>query len=628
MASADEPEVNARPIGAPRRGAFGRARPYEGRVGEQERCDSVCGIAGVMMRGGAAADQGVLQRLADAMAHRGPDGSGLYVRDNLGFAHTRLAIIDLQTGDQPLVAPDAVVLIANAEVYNDPELRLGLAEAPFATRSDCESPLHLYRAKGLDFADDLRGMYAIAIHDPAQARLVLTRDPFGIKPIYYVEDAAGFAFASEPQALIAAGLAGSALRPHPRAELLQLKFSTGADTIFAGIQRVEPGETLVIEDGRITQRRRRAMLPKAGPVRAPAASLSEQLDAVLLDTVSHHLRSDVPYGLFLSGGIDSAVLVTLMARLSSQPVYALTAGFPGSAAADETAQAARVARAVGAEHHVVEMTHTDFWNLAPSIAKALDDPCADGAALPSFMLARAARGQLKVVLNGAGADEIFGGYTRYRRARWLGPLAGRSRGTGVFDKDFGPAPSLHGWRDSLARVSRQEAGHGRTVIQKLQAIDSAEWLPNDVLLVLDRCLMAHGVEGRTPFLDPPTADFAFRLPDGLKVQGKFGKWLLRDWLNRQVPQAAAFARKTGFVPPVGEWIAAQECHLEDLVAAQPGVAETFSGNVVRAVIGSAAENAQAAWSLVFYALWHSVHVLGLPADGTIDEVLATAGRAG
>ena len=586
----------------------------------------MCGIAGVMMRGGAAPDEAVLRSLAVAMTHRGPDGSGLYVKDNLGFAHTRLAIIDLKTGDQPFTAPDDVTLLANAEIYNDPELRLTLADAPFVTGSDCESPLHLYRAKGLDFADDLRGMYAIAIHDPAKGRLVLVRDPFGIKPIYYVENAQGFAFASEPQALIAAGLAGRTLRPLPRAELMQLKFSTGAETVFADIQRVEPGETLVVEDGRITQRRRRAMLPRSGPVRAAKASLSDQLDQVLLDTVSHHLRSDVPYGLFLSGGIDSAVLVALMARLSSQPVYALTAGFPGSDAADETAQAARMARAVGAEHHVVEMTHTDFWNLAPRIAAALDDPCADGAALPSFMLARAARGHLKVVLNGAGADEIFGGYTRYRRARWLGFLAGRARTRGVVGANFGDAPALSGWRDGLAQVSRAEAGHGRTVIQKLQAIDSAEWLPNDVLLVLDRCLMAHSVEGRTPFLDPPTGAFAFRLPDDLKVQGRFGKWLLRDWLNKQVPESAAFARKTGFVPPVGEWIAAQECHLEDLVACQPGVAETFSAGFVRAVLADAAANAQAAWSLVFYALWHSHHVLGVAPDGTIDEVLSQAAR--
>jgi asparagine synthase (glutamine-hydrolysing) len=503
-----------------------------------------------------------------------------------------------------------------------------MPDAPFATGSDCESPLHLYRTAGLDFAARLRGMYAIAIHDPAKSRLVLARDPFGIKPIYYVEDARGFAFASEPQALIAAGFASRGCAAGPRAELLQLKFTVGPETIFPGLRRVEPGETLVVEDGRIVDRRRQAMLPKAGPRRSAVDAAAARLDAILLDTVSHHLRSDVPYGLFLSGGIDSAVLAALMARCSSQPVYALTAGFPGSAAADETAQAARVARAVGAEHHVVEMTHQDFWNLAPRIAAALDDPCTDGAALPSYMLARAARGHLKVVLNGAGADEIFGGYTRYRRARWLGVLAGRSRGRGVFDKDFGPAPALEGWRDGLARVSTAETGHGRTVVQKLQAIDSAEWLPNDVLLVLDRCLMAHGVEGRTPFLDPPTADFGFCLPDDLKIRGKFGKWLLRSWLDQHVPAAAAFARKTGFVPPLGEWIAGQKCHLEDLVAAQPGVAEAFSGDFVRAVLARARENGQAAWNLVFYALWHSHHVLGVNPDGRIDEVLAAAGQAG
>jgi asparagine synthase (glutamine-hydrolysing) len=581
-----------------------------------------------MMGGGQAPDQGVLHRLVQAMAHRGPDGSGVYARDDVGLAHTRLAIIDLETGDQPLIAPDGVTLIGNAEIYNDPELRAGMSDAPYATRSDCESPLHLYRREGEGFADHLRGMYALAIHDPARGRLVLARDPFGIKPIYYVQTDRLFAFASEPQALIKSGLAGRGLNPRQRAELLQLKFTVGAPTIFTDIQRLEPGETVIVEGGRITARRRQAMLPKAGPVRAPANQLAERLDAILMDTVSHHLRSDVPYGLFLSGGIDSAVLVTLMARFSSQPVFALTAGFPDSAGADETGQAARVARAAGADHHVVEMTHKDFWALAPQIAAALDDPCTDGAALPSFMLARAAAGRLKVVLNGAGADEIFGGYTRYRRARWLGFLAGRSRGTGVFDKGFGAAPALHGWRDELERVSRAEAGHGRTVIQKLQAIDAEEWLPNDVLLVLDRCLMAHGLEGRTPFLDPPTADFGYRLADELKVKGKFGKWLLRGWLDQALPEAAAFARKTGFVPPVGEWIAAQECRLSELVSAQPGVAETFSREFVRAVLADPVKNAQAAWNLLFYALWHNHHVLGLPADGAIDEVLAEASRRG
>ena len=580
------------------------------------------------MRDGAPAEAAVLDRLAAAMAHRGPDGSGRHVDGELGLVQTRLAIVDLKTGDQPLYEPGGAVLIANAEFYNDPELRAAMPDAPFVTHSDCESPLQLYRRKGIDFVDDLRGMYAATLYDPAEKQLLLTRDPFGIKPLYYVETERYFAFASEPQALIAAGLAGRTLRAQARAELLQLKFSIGADTIFADIQRVEPGETLTVQDGRIVARRRRAMLPQSRRVRAPIPALTEALDAVLLDTVAHHLRADVPYGLFLSGGIDSAVLAALMARLSSQPIYALTAGFPGSAAADETAQAARVAKAVGAEHHVVEMTSADFWTLAPAIAAALDDPTTDAAALPSFLLGRAAKGHLKVVLNGAGADEIFGGYSRYRRAAWMGPLARRSRTRGIFGKNFGATPALGGWRSRLAQVNHDQSVHGRSTMQVLQATDCAEWLPNDVLSMLDRCLMIHGVEGRTPFVDPPTADFAFCLPDGAKVRGKLGKWLLRDWLSKRVPEAAAFARKTGFVPPVGEWIAARGRGLADLVAAQPGVAETFTPDVVAAVFADPAANAQAAWSLVFYALWHSHHVLGVASDGAVDEVLGHAGRLG
>jgi asparagine synthase (glutamine-hydrolysing) len=581
-----------------------------------------------MMAGGAPADEAVLDRLAAAMGHRGPDGWGKYSKGSVGIAHTRLAIIDLQTGDQPLYEPGGAVLVANGEIYNDPELRSAMPDAPFATGSDCESPLQLYRRKGLEFADDLRGMYAIAIHDPVEQSLLLARDIYGIKPLYYVQTEAFFAFASEPQALIAAGLAGRALRPRARAELLQLKFSVGQDTIYADIQRLRPGETAVVKDGRIVRQRWLQPLPILVRGRTPVADPAVRLDAILLDTVSHHLRSDVPYGLFLSGGIDSAVLASLMARLSSRPVYALTAGFPGSAAADETAQAARVARAVGAEHHVVEVTEADFWALAPSIAAALDDPTTDAAALPSYMLGRAAKGHIKVVLNGAGADEVFGGYSRYRRAAWLGPLARRSRTRGVFDKAFGAAPALDGWRDRLAQVNRDAFVGGRSTMQALQATDCAEWLPNDVLLMLDRCLMAHGVEGRTPFVDVPTAVFAFCLPDKAKVRGKLGKWLLRDWLSRHLPEATAFARKTGFVPPVGEWIAARGPALQGLVASQPGIAEMFSAELVAAVFADPAKNAQAAWSLVFYALWHSHHVLGAPSDGPVDAVLAAAARLG
>ncbi len=587
----------------------------------------MCGIAGVVMRDGTDASMATLDCLAAALAHRGPDGIGKFCAGPVGLVNARLAIIDLATGDQPLFDPEGRVLVANAEIYNDPEIRAALTDAPYVTGSDCESPLMLYRRNGASFGDGLRGMYAIALYDPALRRLVLLRDPFGIKQLYVAETEAFFAFASEPGALIAAGLAGRTLRAQPRAELAQLKFTTGRETLFADIDRLLPGERLELTDGVETARVRRSPLPAGGPRPGDDEALLKRLDAVLADTVAHHLRSDVPYGLFLSGGIDSAVLAALMARLTDQPVYAMTAGFSASGGADETALAGRVARSVGADHHVVEVTEADFWACAPAVAASLDDPTADAAALPTWLLARAAKGRMTVVLSGEGADEMLGGYSRYRRAGWLGALAGRSRTRGTFRGLLAEAPALKGWRDGLACAEAEAAGRGRTTMQRLQATDCAEWLPNDLLVKLDRCLMAHSLEGRTPYLDPVVADFALRLPDRAKVRGGQGKWLLRQWLSRNCPAAEPFARKQGFNPPVGTWIAARAERLADLVATQPGMAEFLPGDPVRAAIRDAGRRGQAAWTLLFYALWHSCHVLEVPADGSIEDVLEAAAKA-
>ena len=575
------------------------------------------------MRGNAPADSVRLQQMVEALAHRGPDDRGVHLEASVGLGHTRLSIIDLATGHQPLVEPGGCKLVANGEIYNDPELRRALAGARFVTGSDCESALQLYVRDGLEFANSLRGMYAIALYDPNRRWLVLARDPFGIKPLYYVETEEAFAFASEPQALIAADFAAAGVDAHRRAELLQLKFTTWDETIFPGIRRLMPGETMVVEAGRILQHHFRAALPAGPPRKAAEPPLLAQLERVLMDTVEHHLRSDVPYGLFLSGGIDSAVLATVMSRLTSRPIRALTAGFPGGA--DETDQAARVAAAVGADHQVVVMTAQDFWSEAPGIAAALDDPTTDAAALPTYVLGRAARGSLKVVLSGEGADEMFGGYGRYRRASWFGMLRRSSRNHGVFDP--WRAPGLEGWREGLADTEAPCYAGGRSPIQGLQAVDCEQWLPNDLLVKLDRCLMAHGVEGRTPFLDPVVADFAFRLPDAMKVRGRFGKWLLREWLSKALPQAAAFAKKSGFNPPVGAWIAAGDPQTLDLIAAQPGLAAAIAPQLSRRILSEAAERPQAAWSLVFYALWHSRHVLGVAAEGSVRDVLEAAARA-
>jgi asparagine synthase (glutamine-hydrolysing) len=583
----------------------------------------MCGIAGLMTLNGAAPPPAPLRMMGAALRHRGPDGDGQYSSGDVGMVQTRLAIIDLPTGAQPLYEPGGAALIANGEIYNYIELREQSRRArPIAcsTQSDCELPLHLYRRHGLDFTLHLRGMYAVALHDPGGGRLVLARDPFGIKPLYYAETLHGFAFASEPGALIEAGIVAPALNRRARNELVQMQFTTGRETIFAGISRVLPGETVVVRQGRIVERRRRAALPEHGPFALDEEEALARLDAAFADSVRIHQRSDVPFGMFLSGGIDSTAVLTMMARLAARPVRAFTIGFAESDVSDERPAARAAAEALGAEHVEILFSEADFWRLLPQIVSAVDDPAADYAMLPTYALARAAReAGLKVILSGEGGDELFGGYGRYRsvlRPWWAGGRRPRVRG--VLD-DLGVLRGeIAGWRDGIAAAEVHAASRGRTSLQAAQAVDCADWLPNDLLTKLDRCLMAHGAEGRTPFLDPEMAGLAFRLPDGLKVQHGLGKWLLRRWLAGQVPQSQPLARKRGFTVPVARWIARRAETIGPLVARSPAVREICRPDAVETLFAAAGQKraGRAAWNLLFYALWHRRHIERaiLPAD--------------
>lgn len=582
----------------------------------------MCGIAGLALKPGARPDPNVLDALTRALAHRGPDGHGHHVQGNVALSHTRLAIIDLVTGDQPLHAGPAS-LVGNGEVYNYRELRTDNALL-CATGSDCEPPLHLFRRDGAAFADTLRGMYAIAIHDRAARQVVLSRDPFGIKPLYLAETPHGIAFASEAQALITAGLVAPRLREPALHELLQLQFTTGAETIFEGITRLLPGETVVIADGCIVERRRRAALPEGGPETITEEAALARLDAALEQSVDLHQRSDVPYGMFLSGGTDSAAVLAMMARLNDRPVLAFTAGFDVPGAADEREAAARAAAAAGARHVTLNVTRQEVFRHLPEIVACMDDPAADYAIIPTWFLARRAVQEVKVVLSGEGGDEIFGGYGRYRSAMrpwWLGGKAMRAHG--AFDRlDVLRSPPRF-WRDGIEAAAAAAATPGRTRLQAAQALDVADWLPNDLLTKLDRCLMAHAVEGRTPFLDTGIAAAAFRLPDAMKVRDGQGKWILRQWLAQHFPASEPFRKKQGFTVPVGAWIADAADRLAPLVAAQPGVAEIAKPDRILPLFRAAAGKREgfAAWHLLFHALWHRRHVEGRATDGDVFEAL-------
>jgi asparagine synthase (glutamine-hydrolysing) len=577
----------------------------------------MCGIAGIVAPAGCRPEPALLDRLEASLAHRGPDGSGRHQRDNVAFVQTRLSIIDLEGGRQPILDGNGRAIVANGEIYNYIELKAELADIAFSTGSDCEPPLHLYGRYGAAFTESLRGMYAIAIDDGGSGQVVLVRDPFGIKPLYLAEGPWGVAFASEPQALIATGLVAPRIEPQALAELLQLQFTCGADTIFAGIRRLLPGERVIIEDGRIVASHRTSPLPDGPRHSGTEAELLRRLDRVLRSSVEMHQRADVPYGMFLSGGIDSSVLLALMARLNPRPVLAFTAGFSGTAARDERDHARTLAHAVGARHIEVDFTEADFWTLLPRVAACMDDPAADYACLPTFKLAAEARREVKVILAGEGGDELFGGYGRYRGAMRPWPLTRPMRRKGTFDGLDVLRLPLAGWRDRFAAAEHAARQPGRTKLQAAQATDCADWLPNDLLIKADRCLMANGIEGRVPFLDPDVAAFAYALPDAWKVRKGLGKWLLRRWLDQALPLARPFSPKRGFTVPVGEWMAGSP-HLGALLAQDPFIAETTIPHAVEALFRAAApQTAFARWTLLFTALWHRRHIRGLPPEADV-----------
>ncbi len=585
----------------------------------------MCGIAGLLHPAPAgreteAADLAVLDRatvarMIGAIAHRGPNGVRLEVGPGYAFAHARLSIIDLDGGWQPLHA-GALEVIGNGEIYNYLELiaRHGLTSA-LATGSDFEPLLHLYAHSGPAALAELRGMYGLCLRGEAAAPL-LARDPFGIKPLYVRQKAAGLAFASEPRALLVGER--PAVAPDAVEELLTLNYVLGRRSIFEGVVRVAPGETLDVQGAPLDPP---PLAPAVLRIRPPEptseAEALRRLDAVLEDSVAVHQRADVPYGLFLSGGVDSAAIATLMARLNSRRVVAYTCGFDAPGASDERQAAEGVARALDLDWRETTFGAEDFWRIAPEVAWALDDPTTDFATLPTWKLAEAAKGSLTVVLTGEGGDELFGGYGRYRRALrrpWLGGRPAEPQVRAPFLKDGGAA-ALRRWREA-ARPPRP----GLTPLQQAQAADMATWLPDDLLLKLDRCLMAHGLEGRTPFLDPEVAAFALSLPDRLKLRGRHGKWLLRRWLARACPAADAFGRKKGFTVPVEAWIAPRARELGARVAAVGGLRDVCVPGMVEVAFRDDAHSASR-WPLLFYALWWTIHIAGASRAEAAEAVL-------
>ena len=592
----------------------------------------MCGIGGYFLRPGAGMAADALDRMEAALAHRGPDGSGRYTDAHAGIVHTRLSIVDLANGAQPFVAPPedgGKVLAANGEIYNHAALRAShCAGYGFTSNSDCETVLALWARHGTAVFGELRGMYAAALWDPDSREGVLIRDPFGIKPLYIAETADGILFASEIAALRAA--IGGTGEPDPvhAACIIDRQYAPDDLPPFAGIRRVAPGETLIIRDGRIAGTSSDRPLDDRDHAGAAA-----EFPARLHDSVEAHLMADVPLGLFFSGGVDSSAILAALADLRARdghadPILSYTVRFD-TEADDETALAASLAADEGAEFIDVPYGRDDFLADAGLAALACDDPVADYAILPTSHLARRAARDVKVVLSGEGGDEFFAGYGRYRAG--LRPLGARfptrpgaALRAGLFSGavagDLGERYRVAATRmPGLARRLFDRDG----ALAALQRHDIEDWLPNDLLIKLDRCLMRHGLEGRTPFVDRVMSPYGFHLPAGAKLQGRDGKHVVKSWLAERMPACRPFARKRGFTVPVGHWIAAEAGTLAPLVAAQPGVAALMPGSAARSVIEAAeGRGGLLAWRLLFYAMWHQIHCRGVDAGQPLAEILA------
>jgi asparagine synthase (glutamine-hydrolysing) len=558
----------------------------------------------------------MLQHMAAAMAHRGPDGAGVWTEGAVGLAHRRLAIIDLSGGVQPMASAETgAVLVFNGEIYNYRELRRELAALGqhFLEHSDTEVVLRAFEEWGEGLLGRLRGMFAFAIWDPRTRRLFAARDRLGIKPFYYRSDSETFLFASELRALTAS-------REFPREvddasfdAFLRLQYIPGPSTILRGVRQLPPAHWLSIgEDGRIAVSRYWKPAPAADPPRTDADDVGD-FQKRFADAVESHLVSDVPVGALLSGGLDSSLVVAHMAAKASGPINTFSIGFAGGERFDERPAARLVAEHFGTIHHERLVTDADAVAALPGLIARMDEPLADYAALPTFLIAEIAAREVKVVLTGEGADELFGGYRRYRRERWLAPLAplrAPYQATHLFsDQEIGRLTGKRG-RRGVRHPSDPRTGPKLDQLNRLLVQDLEGWLADDLLVKVDRMTMGWSLEARVPYLDHLFVEFALTVPARRKVAmfGSARKILMRDAAARMLPPQIANRPKHGFTPPLSSWLANGLGVLarEALADRSARLRQRVDGAEIDRLLNRGtrgATNAHKVWALLVYELW-------------------------
>jgi asparagine synthase (glutamine-hydrolysing) len=565
----------------------------------------MCGIAGEMrLTSGERPSPARVRAMCDVMVHRGPDSFGEYAHGEVAFGMRRLAIVDVSGGQQPLGNEDgSVQVVCNGEIYNAPELTRELEARGHVlrTHSDVEVIAHLYEEEGIDVAARLDGMFAFAIWDAKAHRLVLGRDRVGIKPLYVTRLGDRLIWGSEAKCLLAAGL-DPQLDPQALHDYLTLGYVPGPASIFAGVTQLPPGHVLVCEAGKEPVIRRYWSLEGHVAGREPRteADWEAELVSTLRGAVQSHLMSDVPLGVFLSGGLDSGSIVALMHELGVHPIRTFTIGFEEKSFS-ELDDARQVATRYGTEHHEL-IVRPDAISLLPRLVRSFDEPFADSSAIPVFHVSELARRHVTVVLSGEGGDEVLAGYETYR-ARRVAALYARlpqAIGRGLvpavvrqlpvshakvsFDYKakrfvtgaYLPPATGHLWwktildEETKAALYGDGGGGGKHTarlfeelfaesdgdeLDRLQYVDTKLYLPADILVKVDRMSMQHSLEARVPFLDRSMLELSRRMPSRLRLRGMTTKYLLRRAMAKRLPPAVLNGKKRGFNVPMPAWLA-------------------------------------------------------------------------
>ena len=592
----------------------------------------MCGIAG-FIAGHGAANAAALAPMLARIAHRGPDGQGTFVEGPAALGHCRLAIIDLEGGAQPLYSEDKnLVVVFNGEIYNYRALTAELTALghTFATRTDTEVLLHGWEQWGRELLPRLRGMFAFALWDRRAGVLFCARDMFGIKPLYYCRCADGtLLFASEIKAFLDHPSFAKRLNTAQLPLYLSCQYSPGRDTFFAGVQKLLPGHFLEFSDGivRTTRWVQPAFLPGDAPV-SPA-----EIEEVLRSSAAAHKVADVEVAGFLSGGVDSAYLTAL-----ARPARTYTISY-AEPKYDESFPARALARSLGVRNRVRRISPGEFWDAVPAVQYHMDEPLADAAAVALYFLNREAAKDVKVVLSGEGADELFGGYNIYRdpfTARWydrlppwlraglgaaaalLPPARGVNflvrRGMSLEERYFGPTArrllaDYAGDGDPMFLTEAiWDATEGLDPVTRMQQVDLNLWLAGDILLKADKMSMAHSLELRVPFLDREVWALAAALPAAAKADAHTTKIALRRAAARTLPAASAARKKLGFPVPVRDWLR-QEPYTSRVraVFSRPAAAEFFDPRALHSMLNQHLHGGDCwrqIWCVYSFLIWY------------------------